>query len=176
MKKIAPIMAWLFLLLAAIPFQAKDWRGIIPLHSTREDVRKILGKPLSTSAKKHVERYRINDEFVFVEYAFGPCDLIGDNWGVFNVPEWTVHLIRVEFVDHGIPLDKIGTPHVDTLERVPSSSGDIDYYDREQGLAYTVRKGDVIGMDYAPSSAENHLRCQSKRSSHSARNRTKPCS
>ena len=176
MKKSSLIIAWLFLLAGATASQTRDWRGIIPLHSTRSDVRKILGKPLSTSAKKHVERYRINDDFVFVEYAFEPCDLIGDNWGMFDVPEWTVQLIRVEFVEHGIPLDKIGIPDVDTLERVPTSSGDIYYYDRQQGLAYTVRKGDVIGMDYAPSSAENHLRCPSKKSSLSARNRTKPCS
>ena len=45
MKNAKHFLCGLFLLLAvSATASAKDWRGIVPLHSTLEDVEKLLGK------------------------------------------------------------------------------------------------------------------------------------
>jgi hypothetical protein len=39
------IFAFCWLLLTANATLAKSWRGIVPLHSTRDDVRRLFGTP-----------------------------------------------------------------------------------------------------------------------------------
>jgi hypothetical protein len=48
MRRLTIIIA--LVLFSATSVAAKDWRGLLPLHSTREDVEKLLGPPPSPSA------------------------------------------------------------------------------------------------------------------------------
>src|SRR5687768_16252810 len=48
----------------------KEWRGIIPLRSTRADVERLLGPPEPGSRGV----YRTGSERITVSYAEGPCD------------------------------------------------------------------------------------------------------
>lgn len=47
--------------------QAKPWRGIIPLKSTRAEVERLLGKP------NGLGRYQFDDERAYIHYAEKPC-------------------------------------------------------------------------------------------------------
>lgn len=46
---------------------AKDWRGIIPLHSTREDVIRLLGP--SPDANQIRSKYFLENEDVYIVFA-----------------------------------------------------------------------------------------------------------
>ncbi len=59
------------ILLSVISLQAKDWRGIIPLQSTRADVERFLGKPVS-EFNGQVE-YQMKDYEVWIDYSDGEC-------------------------------------------------------------------------------------------------------
>lgn len=60
----------LVLLLASSTSQAKSWRGITPLKSTRADVERLLGKPNSLG------RYQFENERAYISYAEKPCELV----------------------------------------------------------------------------------------------------
>lgn len=49
--------------------KAKEWRGIVPLRSTRADVERLLG---DDSEKKPLTTYQTKQEAVSVLYASGP--------------------------------------------------------------------------------------------------------
>src|SRR6476659_7763140 len=46
---------------------AEEWRGIVPLRSTRADVVRLLGKP------NELGRYEVNGERADIIYSDGPC-------------------------------------------------------------------------------------------------------
>jgi hypothetical protein len=54
-------------LYCAMLVQAKEWRGIVPLKSTRADVERLLGKPNGPG------RYEFENERAYIDYAKG-CD------------------------------------------------------------------------------------------------------
>jgi len=59
-----------FLLFATVVVsQAKDWRGIVPLHSTRTEVEKLLGPPKNPS--NQLATYKTESGMVTVMYASG---------------------------------------------------------------------------------------------------------
>src|SRR5215217_6792736 len=68
----------------------EGWNGIVPLHSTRTDVERVLGIPLESG---QTSIYHLGDELVKVDYAASPCRGSLPGW---NVPPDTVlqvHLI-----------------------------------------------------------------------------------
>ena len=52
--------------------QAKGWRGIVPLHSTRADVEQLLGPP-DRKGNKPVVSYDLEKEQVTIIYSREPC-------------------------------------------------------------------------------------------------------
>lgn len=81
------VLCFSVVLVAHIHVYAKGWRGIVPLHSTRADVEKLLGPPSGGL-------YNLDNETVFFVYSGEPC---ADNipYG-FNVPPDTVWEIHVK--------------------------------------------------------------------------------
>ena len=58
-----------------------SWRGIVPLHSTRVDVEKLLGKPISSRGATFV--YDTNEQRINILYSSGKCVLSGsEKWNV----------------------------------------------------------------------------------------------
>ena len=53
------------------PKYRNSWRGLIPLHSNRRDVEKLLGSP--QRAWKSTADYETDHEMVTVKYAKGKC-------------------------------------------------------------------------------------------------------
>ncbi len=131
---------------------AEGWRGIKPLHSTREDVERLLGSPTRPGGFV----YKLESETVFVEYQILPCDEgSSDGW---KVPLNTVIGISVrsrakpQFTD--LEVDKT------KYEKVESKQPTIFYYvNKEEGITYEVDGGIVTSVHYGPAASDSHLRC-----------------
>lgn len=68
-----------------------DWRGLVPLHSTRADVERMLGSPKLSYGLVFI--YRTDNERVDILYSGGPCKMSDvEPW---NVPADTVLEIEV---------------------------------------------------------------------------------
>lgn len=130
---------------------ATGWRGIVPLHSTRSDVERLLGAP--TGECKCF--YETGNESIKVTYAEGPCVGYPSGW---NVSHDTVLKINVRsvrpraFSDLELTLDSFSKAADDTFRRY--------YSNRVEGIEYTVSgQGIVDRVSYIPSSNDTHLRC-----------------
>jgi len=134
------------------PVTPKSWRGIVPLHSTCEDVKRLLGH-----ASCKADSYDLGDESVFISFSRERCDGDSIRW---NVPAGTVLSIDVN--------PKIKPRLTDVIEgearytqvrdqHVP----DIVYYtDKEQGLTLQVfPNGHVGSFFYGPAAKDSNLRC-----------------
>src|SRR6266850_6493366 len=79
--------------LLCIP-QNNSWHGIVPLHSTRKEVEKILGPSFPESKGNDAIYYYTENERVFVLYSNGPCDVQPSNG--WDVPHDTVIQVSVD--------------------------------------------------------------------------------
>jgi hypothetical protein len=143
-------------LIAAANAEAKDWRGIVPLSSSRADVERLLGTPTINQVDLAV--YNNEKEKVSIEYSKGPCTVEFSPW---NVPKdtvisiWVTPMSYVRFaelkLDH-TKLKKLRDEHVGTI---------MHYIGEEEGVEYQVdeNKGTVIVIKYLPTAAEEPLRC-----------------
>jgi hypothetical protein len=137
---------------------ATGWRGIVPLHSTKKDVERILGPSLSTS-----NLYKLNDMVVVIQYSDGPCEKC---WPFgWNVPADTVVTItirptgKLDLADSGLNLS--------AYERMkdPEVEG-IDYYtDQNEGITITYRVFDhfIDTIAYGPMAKDSDLACPASR-------------
>src|SRR5262245_15716850 len=121
------VTAMVLLLALSAVSHAKEWRGIVPLHSTRADVERLLGKP---NAK--YERYDIENEEAEIFYSKGRCV---NGW---DVPLDTVIDISVtfkqtqKFADLKVDLSKYET------FRDPEVTSHTYFSNRQEGVMYVV--------------------------------------
>lgn len=145
---------------------AKEWRGIIPLKSTRADVEKLLGTP----SEDHPARYDLPDEIVYVEYVEHPCNHTNPpGWPVpplgWNVPVNTVIDIVIT-LKKPIPLNSL-TVNLSDFKKVrgddvPQHSS---YNNEEEGFSIEVledggsENANVWEYIYGPRAKDSYLRC-----------------
>lgn len=147
------IIIILFIAVAApSPSFAQGWRGIIPLHSTRADVEKLLGA--STDECNCV--YETENEVIRVDYATAPCEGYLRGWNVpaDTVLMFTVRTNREQMFSH-LRLDesKFSKAYDDTFSTY--------YASRPEGVQYAVsREGVVSSVSYIPSAKDMSLRCR----------------
>jgi hypothetical protein len=135
------------------------WRGLTPLHSTRLDVERLLGRAKVHRGTTYV--YETADETVDVLYSLGPCKLSG-------VERWNVAadvLIKIDVRPRGkmliesLRLDKTRYPRLQ--ESHPQNWA--RYMNDEDGLMVeTILYGkdeEVYTMTYWPRSQDRGLRC-----------------
>jgi hypothetical protein len=158
---------WLVIGMASL-IHAKEWRGIVPLHSTRADVERLLGKP-ERDRDGILVSYRTLDEIVDVQYAANPqcaAEWPYDSW---NVPKQTVTFIRVESKKKETYLSDLKLD----LSKFTKEPGDDDipgsfYYVNElDGLSLRVgemgNERTLVGaFVYGPNSKDAQLRCKPK--------------
>jgi len=118
--------------------QAKEWRGIVPLHSTKADVVRVFGCDPNTGCKVRVG----NEEAYFVFSDSSRC--------AKNLPLDTVLLIEVRLSDppklSTLRLDK---NHFRTFDpSTPRNIGYKGYIDEKEGLIIKTYKGKVLQFDY----------------------------
>lgn len=155
-----------FAILAVLIFgqnsMAKEWRGIVPLKSTRADVERLLGKPDKWG------EYEYKDERVSFRYADGPCKGIYLALGKDNckclVDKDTVMAIEVE------PTVKRKFSHLKldmtrfTRTAIAPYPHTFAYYNPTEGIDYTVdeSENEIRTIEYYPSQVD----CQNVISRH----------
>lgn len=133
----------------------KGWRGIVPLHSTRTDVEKLLGSPSETLPGSVL--YRTTNGIVLIFYSSGtPCGTKGGPW---RVPRDTVEAIDVTF-QPGFPLSKLNLED-DKYKKIAGGHRPEDtyYVNDEMGEVIRVVNGEVLDIHYGPANSDKDLQC-----------------
>jgi hypothetical protein len=139
--------------------QAKDWRGIVPLKSTRADVERLLGKP---SDMWRCCFYDLGDESVMLVYASGiSCvDGIDAMESAWRVPRDTVIAI---FVRHKSGKVKLSDLKIEASKYKRQENrhlpGFSNHFSVEEGVDIELYKDEVIGVAYLPAAKDEHLQC-----------------
>ena len=138
----------LILLSADIAANAKEWRGIIPLKSTRVDVERLLGKPTESG------RYEFKEEKATIMYSGGPCDrkqncecLVAEDTVL------AIHVIpQVKIRFSKLSLAKSQYKRFKSSPDMPS----VTYINTTEGLRYMIneRLDSVENIDFLPSAKD----------------------
>jgi hypothetical protein len=149
------LLALMFALMASVSaVSAKEWRGIVPLKSTRADVERLLGKP------NRLGRYDIQKQRVIIWYSEGPCEGRDAQLAKANceclVAKDTVLRISVT-LDSPVKVSKLAI-NKKKYQRtsVHAYEPTATYSDFTEGVVYTIRESDdtVANVDYLPSAME----------------------
>lgn len=175
MKTRPHIVGGLALILAlSLVAQAKEWRGIVPLRSTRADVERLLGPSTDDPSNKgiYIRTYRTDEEVVSVLYSDTPlCN--GYLLRGYRVPEWTV--IRITVRGAPFPFSELKLDSSKYKETSGGHTPDFSYFtDEDEGVTYEVQWRNVArGADdkdrervrfihsvtYGPQAKDRHLLC-----------------
>lgn len=146
------------LMLLAATTVAKSWHGIVPLHSTRAEVRRLLGKPLI--ADGHIELFENEAGHVQVMYARKPCEMgLPADWGNWNVQPDTVVNVTIT-LNSILRLRELKIRNLKKLKWYTDKSGATYYHDAVRGIEYQVEGHLVTAITYGPGAADKQLRCK----------------
>ena len=140
-----------------------SWRGIVPLCSTRADVEKLLGKPISSGASSFV--YDTNEEQVTVIYSAGKCVLSGsERWNVpFNVVITIELRPKKPILIQDLLLDPNKYPRLQ--ESHPENW--FLYRNKEDGVMIETvlfaNEEHIDSISYFPTIKDNSLRCSMRK-------------
>jgi hypothetical protein len=140
-------------MLSARSAEGKVWRGIVPLHSTRADVERLLGP-----ANLEDSGYDIDGARVLLTYTSQGCqDGLPGGW---NVPSDTVVSISIssgeeilldDVLVSGKSYDQIYAVHTPQL---------VEYVDVQEGVRYSSIEGSVLTTTYFGTAVDDKkLRC-----------------
>lgn len=141
--------------------QRNVWRGIRPLHSSKEDVERILGRPKRQLLNQSYA-YDTNDEKIDVLYSEGPCT--PSVVGKWNVPKHTVLRITVH-PQHTVLMSSLQLG-IDKYERIrdPNIRDWFFWVNREEGVMIQseLKEGveRVMSITYSRSSEDRGLLCE----------------
>lgn len=148
------ILLFLCVTFLSIEALGKEWRGIVPLKSTRADVKRILGTPIKEW--DWGSYFTLTEGIVLVEYQTGNCNedlgLLGYGW---KVPEGTVTSIGL------IPRKKLKKDVLlkgETFQPSPFGGG-IIYYDAASGLSLETYRDAVTLIEYRAQKSQEPLGC-----------------
>ena len=138
--------------------EAKSWRGIEPLHSTRNDVERLLGSQVVRCSRSSCI-YELDEEIVFVLYASDSDCENKESTSAWKVPVGTVIEIGVHFKEEKeltqlefdlAKFTKIEDKHL---------PGWIYYVNLDEGVRVEAGLRTASGVTYFQSSKDNYLRC-----------------
>lgn len=141
-----------------MPSTAKEWCGIVPLHSTRADVERLLKvKPERCGGNACI--YDLPDKIVVALYTQEPTCRNDDATTSWKVPAGTVIEITVNFKTpqsfSALDID------VTKYDRVPDKElkGLVYLSDYAQGVRMETSGDSVRAITYYPEAKDDHLRC-----------------
>jgi len=132
--------------------KGKAWRGIVPLHSTRGDVEKLLGPPTLEDSG-----YDIDGDQVQITYSGRGCEEgLPGGWSV--APSTVVN---ISVVPHkNLVLDDVLVPGKDYQKIYGSDPVKVDYVDAQDGVRFTTSEDSVQKISYFGSEADDKkFRC-----------------
>jgi len=147
MRQLSVILLWLFITIVfASDVLAKEWRGIVPLHSTQADVVRLFGGCSDGDGGCKVRVGNEEAEFVFsngkVVREYNEC--------AKDLPPNTVLLIEVVLTEPPkLGALRINKSNFRTFD--PSSPPNIGYkgyIDEKEGLIIKTYKGKVLQLEY----------------------------
>jgi hypothetical protein len=159
-------------LYSGIPCHAKEWRDIVPLHSTRSDVIKLLGEP--THLQWDYRDYFILDtETVTFQWIDPTCKRKFPVEPDSEIrPDDLVLNISVT-PKKSLPEDELRLPplklYLTSCIGGANGTGGCIFMDNEEGFAYSTSKDGVTGHSYGPPAKEyetwmqQHSACRSSR-------------
>jgi hypothetical protein len=133
--------------------QAQGWRGIVPLHSTRLDVERLIGPPMQNGIT-----YDLKSERVTIGYSDGAC--AKGQSSEWNVPLNTVITITIYPQTKVMLVDLRGD--LARFEKYvnPNDPEIISYKNDEEGIGISARlTGEVIVVRYFPPAKDRNMRC-----------------
>ena len=145
------------ILLCAATAEAKGWRGIVPLHSTRSQVEQLLGPP-TEQTNPYAVVYKTANETVFIYYAKGrPCG-IGEKYSRWRVVRNTVIEIFITPIPE-LPLSQFTIDESKYKKLTVGHLSETRYVNAREGEALTVLGNEVRSIDYFPAADDSHLAC-----------------
>lgn len=137
--------------------EAKDWRGIVPLHSTRSQVEQLLGPP-TEQINAYSVVYKTPNETVLIYYAKGrPCG-IGEKYSQWRVARNTVTEIFVT-PNPGSPLSQLSIDQSRYKKFSGGHTSETRYVNAREGEALTVVENEVRSINYFAAAVDSHLEC-----------------
>jgi hypothetical protein len=162
MVRLSFLLTCFFFLLAVEVRSSKDWRGLVPLKSTRADVERVLGPPKQNIDKKALTYY-LSDVVVLINFSGNPkCQesLPYDSW---DVGPDTITGLAVMLKKH-VPVSESGIDLTKFKKaRGASDIPDHFYYSHpEDGFAVEVQQDYVVGYIYRPTANQQNSSCRSR--------------
>ncbi len=141
------------ILCITVSSKAQSWRGIKPLHSTREEVERLIGPSMEPKGST----YNLRNERVNIAYSDGNC-VKGWPYG-WNIKPGIVIGITI----YPQPRPKLAELPIDLSKstKYVDPSGVIHYNNDREGMSVAVdpNEYDVRVIEYYPAASEAHLRC-----------------
>lgn len=139
--------------------QAKAWRGIEPLHSTRKDVERLFGSKLVQCGGSACI-YDLNEEIIFVLYATDSGCKNDDATTAWKVPVDTVIEIGVRFKEDKLLSDL--QFDLSKFEKVEDEHlpGWIYYVNLDEGVRIEGGLRTASSVRYFQSAKDTYLRCR----------------
>lgn len=147
--------------------QAKDWHGIVPFHSTREDVERLLGPPPPPPAdgsrayqpSRARSIYFTDEGEVYI--VFEEKEAAGGAPCKGTIPTGTVLLIQVtpkkDLKLSDLNLDERKLNRFDPAEPPNVNSGYEGYVDEGEGISIRTSRGKVQVINYFAAAKDRHL-------------------
>jgi hypothetical protein len=131
----------------------QGWRGIIPLHSTREDVERLIGRPTEANGIT----YDLKTERVSIFYSGGPC-VKGWPYG-WNVPRDVVIKVVI-YPKTRLTLEQLGIDVKNYIKSRNAQLGGTDYTNKDAGTSVGLKEnGEVEVVQHEPSANDKNLLC-----------------
>jgi hypothetical protein len=144
-------------MLAITSIHAKEWRGLVPLHSTRADIERIPNIQLPNRYDAEVGFYKLEQESIVVRYITGKCI---EGW---NIPQNTILWINItpkqplKLSDLNLDISKFKTTRDGELPELLYYSND------EEGFQLHMTYENLVGrFVYYHTPKEESLRCGRK--------------
>lgn len=151
--KIAVCAVWL--LVAETAVSAKDWRGFVPLKSTRADVERVFG--VQKQASEPMVLYKLPNELVVFHFQTFDCDSKLGKFGLgWNVAMGTV--VEIGVIPRGI--HRKDEYKLSSDVNVDDRGGGLVYYtDNAAGWSVETYQNLVTLIEYYPEASQNNLQC-----------------
>lgn len=134
--------------------QSNCWRSITPLHSTCEDVKKILEVQTCSLPRAN---YDVAGFHVTIVFANDDC---GKSHRAWRVPKGTVLSLEIS-PEHNITASQLGLDLSKFKKREGEEIVGMEHYDNdEEGVSVETFQGYVMNLFLSPRKGDESLRCE----------------